>query len=78
MNNDILNEISITRNLISKEKYAQFEKTIHRLYEFLHIFKSDLQAIEIDRKENQDFFVCDLVMVYDSYKIHAEYKSTGN
>ena len=77
VNNDILNEISITRNLISKEKYAQFEKTIPRLYEFLHIFKSDLQAIEIDRKENQDFFVCDLVMVYDSYKIHAEYKSTG-
>ena len=77
VNNDILNEISITRNLISKEKYAQFEKTIHRLYEFLHIFKSDLQAIEIDRKENQDCFVCDLVMVYDSYKIHAEYESTG-
>ena len=41
VNNDILNEISITRNLISKEKYAQFEKTIHRLYEFLHIFCSD-------------------------------------
>lgn len=77
MDNDILSVISVTRNLVLKEKYAQFEKTIHRLYEFLHIFKSDLQAIEIDRKENQDFFVCDLVMVYDSYKIHAEYESTG-
>ena len=77
MDMDILNIIFITKNIISKEKYAQFEKTIHRLYEFLHIFKSDLQAIEIDRKENQAFFVCDLVMVYDSYKIHAEYESTG-
>ena len=77
MDMDILNIIFITKNIISKEKYAQFEKTIHSLYEFLHIFKSDLQAIEIDRKENQAFFVCDLVMVYDSYKIHAEYESTG-
>ena len=26
-------------------------------------------------KENRDKWVCDLVMVYDSYKIHAEYES---
>ena len=43
----------------------------------MHIFKSDLKNIEIDRKENKDFWLCDLIMVYDDYKVHAEFESTG-
>ncbi len=73
--NDWLDVISITHNYISKEVYKTFEKMVNKLYEFLKIFKSDLQGIEIDKKENHDKWVCDLVMVYDSYKIHAEYES---
>ena len=57
--------------------YEQFEKTIGQLYEFLHIFKNDLKGIEIDRKENGDYWVCNLVMNYGDYKIYAEYESTG-
>ena len=75
--NDWLDVISITHKYISKEVYKTFEKMVNKLYEFLKIFKSDLQGIEIDKKENRDKWVCDLVMVYDSYKIHAEYESTG-
>ena len=75
--NDWLDVISITHNYISKEVYKTFEKMVNKLYEFLKVFKSDLQGIEIDKKENRDKWVCDLVMVYDSYKIHAEYESTG-
>ena len=75
--NDWLDVISITHNYISKEVYKTFETMVNKLYEFLKIFKSDLQGIEIDKKENHDKWVCDLVMVYDSYKIHAEYESTG-
>ena len=62
---------------ITKANYDKFIETINKLYEFLHIFKSDLMGIEIDKKENGDFWMCDLVMVYDSYKIHAEFESTG-
>lgn len=65
--NDWLDVISITHNYISKEVYKTFEKMVNKLYEFLKIFKSDLQGIEIDKKENHDKWVCDLVMVYDSY-----------
>lgn len=36
-----------------------------------------LQDIEIDKKEDKNVFVCNLNMVYDAYKIHAELKSTG-
>ena len=67
VDNDWLDVISITHNCIPKECYKAFEKMVNKLYEFLKIFKSDLQGIEIDKKENRDKWVCDLVMVYDSY-----------
>lgn len=77
MDREQLNAISITDNFISKFQYESFTKTVNKLYEFLHIFKSDLKGIEIDRKENQNILICSLIMVYDSYKIHAEFESTG-
>lgn len=72
-----LDAISVTENIVSKEKYKYFVKYVDKLSEFIHIFKSNLQGIEIDRKEKGDAYVCDLIMVYDSYKIHAEFESTG-
>lgn len=77
MDNDFLNVLTIRGNRVLKSLYGQYEETISKLYEFLHIFKSDLRGIEIEKKENKDFWVCDLVMVYDGYKIHTEYESTG-
>lgn len=75
--NEQLDVISISENYIIKTKYVYFEKTIEKLCEFIRIFKPDLQNIEIDKKENHEYYVCDLIMVYDSYKIHAEFESTG-
>lgn len=77
MENNCLNVISITGNLVSKERYKYFEKNVEKLYDFLHIFKSDLREIDIDKKENGNLWVCDLVMSYEAYKIHAEFESTG-
>ncbi|MCI7097631.1 MAG: ATP-binding protein [Lachnospiraceae bacterium] len=77
MDNDCLNVISDTRNIVSKKMYRHFENTIQKLYKFLHIFKSDLKDIKIDKKENHNFWICDLVMIYESYNIHAEFESTG-
>lgn len=69
--------ISVAENLIYKPMYQQFEKTVDGLFEFLHIFKPDLKKIEIEKKENKKLLICNLIMVYDSYKIHAEFESTG-
>ena len=69
--------ISVVQNVVSKEKYRYFVQTINQMCEFIRIFKADLVKIEIDKKINRDVYVCDLIMVYDSYKIHAEYESTG-
>ena len=74
---DYIHALEISDNMIQKAEYQYFEKMVQKLYEFLHIFKPDLQNIEIDKKENHDLWICDLVMIYDSYKIHAEYESTG-
>ena len=74
---DDLETVLSSENVVLKKDFGQFEKNVDRLYRFLHIFKKDLQGIEIEKKENHDCWVCDLIMVYDSYKIHAEYESTG-
>lgn len=75
--NEWLDVISISENYVPKTRYVKFENTIEKLCEFIRIFKADLQNIEIDKKENHEYYVCDLIMVYDSYKIHAEFESTG-
>ena len=74
---ECLNVISSTGNIVPKKGYAYFEKSIKNLYEFLHIFKPELQGIEIDKKENHNLWICNLVMDYEDHKIHAEYESTG-
>lgn len=77
MNNEYLNIISVQGNIVAKTAYRHFENTVNRLYKFLRIFKSDLKGIEIDKKENQEAFICQLIMVYEDYKIHVEFESTG-
>lgn len=77
MDGECLNVIAVTKNIVLKSMYEDFQRSVEGLYEFLHIFKSDLHGIEIDKKEYHDAFICSLIMVYDSYRIHAEFESTG-
>ena len=69
--------VSVMDNVVIKELYPEFKNIIERLYNFIHIFKNDLLSIEIDKKEDQFFYICNLVMVYEDYKIYAEFESTG-
>lgn len=77
MNAEQLNVITVSENIVSKDMYEHFKNTVRNLYEFIHIFKSDLKNIEIDKKEDRDVYICNLKMVYDDYSIHAEFESTG-
>lgn len=77
MNGDQPNALSVTSNVVPKALYSSYEKTVEKLSDFLRIFKTDLRGIEIDKKEDRDDYVCSLVMVYDFYKIHVEFESTG-
>ena len=77
LDNDYDDVILVSGNFVLKERYYKFVDTIKRMREFLQIFKKDLLDIEIEKKEDQNFYICNLIMVYDSYKIHAEFESTG-
>ena len=74
---DHLSILEVTGNVVPVNSYDEFASTVKKLYEFIHIFKSELVDIEIDKKENKDVFICDLIMVYNDYKIYAEFESTG-
>lgn len=77
MDQSPLNVISIGTNMIPKESYNDFANVVGKLKDFIQIFKTDLTDIEIDRKEDGNFYVCSLNMVYGSYSINAEFESTG-
>lgn len=55
----------------------EYEKRIERLYGFISIFKRDLKSIVIDKTEDKDQYICDLVMQYENYRFSAEFESTG-
>ena len=48
-----------------------------KLFDFISIFKRDLKRIVIDKQNNRDNYVCDLIMDYGSYRINTEFESTG-
>lgn len=77
MDCESLNTISVSRNVVSKDSFAQFEKDIDKLFDFIKIFKSDLQGIEIEKKEDKDSYICNLLMKYIDYNVDAEFESTG-
>ncbi|MBQ7890378.1 MAG: ATP-binding protein [Erysipelotrichaceae bacterium] len=77
MSKETLDTISIAENVVHRSRYSQFESIVKKMFEFIHIFKSDLVSIDIDRKEDKDFYRCYLLMNYGSYRVHTEYESTG-
>ena len=72
-----LDVISVAGNIVPKSRYRFYKKMVAGLRDFLRIFKPDLQDIEIDKKEDHDDYICNLVMVYDSCKVNVEFESTG-
>ncbi len=62
---------------IAKNYFAQYKEKVNRLTQFIRIFKSDLVSIDIDAKENGEFYVCELNLNYGDYVINKEFESTG-
>ncbi|MCI1734758.1 MAG: ATP-binding protein [Bacilli bacterium] len=62
---------------IRKETYASYERYIARLTQFLQLFKPSLKAIQIDKKEDPDHFICSNTLVYPDYSVSESYESTG-
>ena len=67
-----VNPISVNIN-----QYKEFVKEISGLEKFIRIFKPDLKGIDIDKKDNKDRYICELVFRYDEYSVYGEFESTG-
>lgn len=63
--------------LIDMERYESYELKIKKLERFIQLFKRDLKSIDIDKKENGDFYSCKLLMNYGDYRVDTVFESTG-
>ena len=82
---EIFNQLLMSENLVSddtvsirKEDFNAYEKTVENLCRFLQVFKSDLVKINIDKKEVEDYYKCEMILEYeDGKRISKAYESTG-
>lgn len=51
MDAESMNMLAAGKNFVNRDSYDYFENEVHQLYEFLHIFKSDLVGIEIEKRK---------------------------
>ncbi len=63
--------------LVRKDYYDDYAKEVMGMQKFLQVFKPDLKSISIYRKENRDFYDCELIFEYEDYQINGEFESTG-
>lgn len=63
--------------MVPKFMFEQYEESIFKLQLFIQIFKPELVKIEIDKKDNDQFYKCNLKMVYEDYTLDQEFESRG-
>lgn len=68
---------NVNDKLITKEHFEKYKEKVNRLTQFIKIFKTDLVSIDIDAKENGEYYVCELNLNYGDYVINKEFESTG-
>lgn len=69
--------LNVNEKNISKEHFEKYKEKVNRLAQFIKLFKSDLISIDIDAKENGDYYACELNLNYGDYIINKEFESTG-
>lgn len=62
---------------VPKEIFRYYQKLVKQLQYFIKIFKNDLIEIAIDKKDDGDYYICNLIMKYEDYDISVEFESTG-
>lgn len=67
----------IDRRIVHKSRFDEYKSDVSRLCKFLKLFKSDLVSVEIEKREERDYYECSLVMDYADYKVDLEFESNG-
>lgn len=62
---------------IHKKNYSEYRNKIKQMESFLQLFKTDIKSIDIDKKEDKDYYECRLLVDYGGYTVDTEFESTG-
>lgn len=75
--NDFETYAGVRDRQVLKPLFGEYERRVRQLEGFLRLFKTDLVGIEIEKKENVEYYDCSLVMRYPEYSVDKEFESTG-
>lgn len=68
---------SVNEKKIEKKYFEKYEEKVDQLTRFIKIFKSELVSIDIDKKEEEENYICELILNYGKYRVNKEFESTG-
>ena len=63
--------------MILKIRFESYQEQVRKMCSFIQIFKPELVDIDIDKKDNGNYYKCSLIMVYDNYSLDSEFESRG-
>ena len=75
--NELIKGIPTNARKVPINEFQNYENKIRRLETFIKLFKPDLKSIDIETKEDRDYYECELLMNYGSYRVNREFESTG-
>ena len=74
---EMYKSINANERRVRIDQYDSYEKKVKQLEHFIKMFKPSLKKIDIEKRENKDFYECRLLMDYGNYRIDKEFESTG-
>jgi AAA15 family ATPase/GTPase len=69
--------LDVNEKKVEKNQFDEYKKKVEQLTQFIKIFKPELVSMDIDTKENGDYYECELNLNYGDYCINKEFESTG-
>ena len=69
--------IDSTEDIIDSDDLEEYDKTLIKLTNFIKLFKSNLQSIDVIKKIDNDSYHCFKTLNYGNYSIDSNYESSG-
>ncbi len=74
---EISESISTNERRIPTAQFEQYQNKVRQLERFVRLFKPELKGIEIEKRDDKDYYNCELILDYGTYKVNREFESTG-
>ena len=72
-----IDQLGSKKTFVHKDEFSKYKGLISQLETFLKVFKNDLKRIKIEKQDDKDYYVCNLLLEYNNYSVDAEFESTG-